>query len=193
MGKLVNLKKYKEQHKKPEKSVFFFKAHPKISAGLLFALAVAIVFFYNAIIANPVDTRGAFKPISTTLADGSLIVDIQANDDDAFIFRGKINGAPVKFLFDAMANTIAIPDKIATHLRLERGGLHDVQTLHGETLGYRTTLDSLNIGAISLAQIPATISTELEGDTILLGIVALDALTLTIENHTMHLSIGKRR
>lgn len=193
MGKLVNLKEYKDQHKKPEKAAYFFKAHLKLSLGLLFAVAVLLVFSYSLITENPVDTTGAVTPISSTLADGSLAVEIQANGDDEFVFTGKINGIKVKFLFDTRADAMVIPEKVATYLRLEKGDQHYTQTLHGETLGYRTTLDRLNIGAISLSQIPATVSSEIEGDTILFGIAALDPLTLSIKNSSLHLSIGKRR
>lgn len=193
MGKIVNLKEYKKQHKKPEKDNDpFLQEHPRMSMGILFAAAVAIVFCYGFFVSNPVDTSEAFSPISSSLPDGSISVEVKANQQNYFVFSGKINGSKVKFILDTRADAMVIPENVARFLRLKKGDQHYVNTASQELLGYRTSLKSLKIGAISLNQIPATISPELQGDFIVLGPIAIDPVGFDMGTGSMRLSISQR-
>lgn len=193
MGKIVNLKAYKKQHKKSEQeNNSFLQEHPRKSMGIFFAVAVAIVFCYGYFVSNPVDTSEAFTPVSTTMPDGSISVEIEANLQNYFVFSGRINGSKVKFILDTRADTMVIPENVARYLRLKKGNQHYVNTSNQELLGYRTSLESVKIGAISLNQVPATISPDLKDDFIILGPIALDPIGFDMGTGFMRLSISQR-
>jgi aspartyl protease family protein len=86
-----------------------------------------------------------------------------------YVTSGKINGQSVVFLLDTGATGVAIPEHVASRLKLQRGRAFRTQTANGVGTSYLTRLDSVSIGEIELRDIRAGITPGLRTEEILLG------------------------
>lgn len=105
---------------------------------------------------------------------GQTVVRLQRNRAGHYVSNGTINGQNVEFLLDTGATNVAIPAYIARRIGLLEGRRIQVSTANGKAIGYQTMIDSLTIGNISLYNIRAIITPNL--NEILLGMSALKQL-----------------
>lgn len=110
-------------------------------------------------------------------ADGQQIV-LERNRQGHYVATGKINGQPVQFLLDTGATNVAIPEHVARQLQLKKGPAHQTITANGTSTSYMTKLDTVSLGPLTLTNIPASISSGMQFDKILLGMSFLKHLEM---------------
>ncbi|MDP5142033.1 TIGR02281 family clan AA aspartic protease [Rheinheimera baltica] len=102
------------------------------------------------------------------------------NKSGHYVGTALINNQPVNFMLDTGATTIAIDDSTAKQLGMPFGQPMQVSTANGVTQAFLSRVDSLQLGDITLYNIPASIVLNLangRGDAeILLGMSALKQL-----------------
>lgn len=124
--------------------------------------------------------------------DGRLMVTLAKARSGHFVAEGMINGHDVLFLVDTGATDVAISERAARQIGLEFGPRIMVMTAAGPATGWRTRLDRVSLGSLSLDNVRATITPGL-GREALLGMSFLqyfnlrqegDRLVLESRNHT---------
>ncbi|MNR47254.1 hypothetical protein D3C85_1663360 [compost metagenome] len=74
---------------------------------------------------------------------------------------------------------------MAAKLALERGAPVMLSTANGRTQGYRTRLETLQLGDILLREVRALVVPGLDGEQVLLGMSALKQLEFTQRGGTL--------
>ena len=123
--------------------------------------------------------------IVTTIDGYQKEIVLQRNVYGHYVSNGTINGNTVVFLLDTGASDIAIPESIADEIGLEKGRDIFVKTANGNTRAYRTRLDSVALGDITLYDLNATILTNITGREILLGMNFLKHLEIVQKGKTL--------
>ncbi|MBY0438510.1 MAG: retroviral-like aspartic protease family protein, partial [Burkholderiales bacterium] len=75
----------------------------------------------------------------------------------------------VTFMLDTGATQVALPMRSARALGLALGEAVQLRTANGDTVGYRTRLDSVRLGPIELRGVAAVATDGMDGDVVLLG------------------------
>jgi len=104
-------------------------------------------------------------------------ITLERNRSGHYVGTGSINGHKAVFLLDTGATYVAVPERIASRLGLEKGRRIPISTANGKSIGYQTHIKELNIGEIRLYNIKAIITPNLEE--ILLGMSVLKQLEFT--------------
>ncbi|UVL19877.1 TIGR02281 family clan AA aspartic protease [Pseudomonas sp. B21-023] len=125
------------------------------------------------------------RVVQSEQGDGFVEVRLLSNGQGHFVADGAINGRPVHFMLDTGATDVAIPEALARDLDLARGAAVQLSTANGRTQGYRTRLDSLQLGDIHLRDVRALVVPGLDGQGVLLGMSALKQLEFTQRGGTM--------
>lgn len=112
-------------------------------------------------------------------------VRLQANRQHHYMVSGTINSQPLVFMVDTGATRVAIPEALAERLGLPKGMTSIVNTANGRSRVFDTSIDELNIGAITLREVPAVISPGMDGEVALLGMSALKRLQLSQRDRTL--------
>jgi aspartyl protease family protein len=177
---VVSFKKYKK-HKSDHNYKRLFKIYFFWSLIIILCgLSVYHRIFYNK--AKPI--LNAHYP-ETIQEDDFIKVKIKADPDGHFVFLGKINDVPVKFLYDTGATTVSIPEQYANYIGLNKGKKYYSQTANGRSLSYETELKTVNVGKISINNLSGSVSTGLENDVILLGMSFLKNVSIKYENNEL--------
>ncbi|MDR6714187.1 aspartyl protease family protein [Pseudomonas hunanensis] len=121
----------------------------------------------------------------STQGEGFIEVRLLSNGNGHFVADGAINGQAVHFMLDTGATDVAIPESLARSLQLKRGAPVMLSTANGRTEGYRTRLDSVQLGDIRLRDVRALVVPGLDGETVLLGMSALKQLEFTQRGGSM--------
>lgn len=129
--------------------------------------------------------RNPNAQVQSSHGQGFVEVRLLGNGQGHFVADGAINGQVVHFMLDTGATDVAIPESLADGLALRRGSPVTVSTANGRTQGYRTRLDSLQLGDIHLRDIRAIVVPGLDGTTVLLGMSALKQFEFTQRGGTM--------
>lgn len=108
---------------------------------------------------------------------GNAEVRLQQNRAGHYVATGAIDDVPVVFLVDTGATDVAVSQKVAERIGLEKGFRVTVNTANGTTYGWNTILDKVTLGNIEMTAVPATIMPGL-GQEALLGMSFLKRLTL---------------
>lgn len=160
-----------------------------IGQGMLiacFALALgALTLFFDDWLstqANPNQT-----PQSRESVEGAREVVLQRNRQGHYVAGGTINGVAVTFLLDTGATDVAIPENVARRAGLEPGYAGQANTANGVVTVYSTSINELALGNIELSNIRASITPSMPGDTILLGMSALQQIEFTQRGSTLTL------
>jgi aspartyl protease family protein len=119
---------------------------------------------------------------SKTDAAGNREVVLLANRGHQYIFNGKINGQPVKFLLDTGASNLSIPGKLARKLQLREGRPLKAVTAGGVVTIYATRIREVRFGNIRLRNIRGSINPHMHSDYVLLGMSVLRHLEFRKEN-----------
>ncbi len=104
---------------------------------------------------------------------------LQRNVYGHYISNGAINNYDVVFLLDTGATDVAIPESVANKIGLKKGQTIFIKTANGNAKAYRTRLNSVAIGDITLYDLNATILTNISDEEVLLGMNFLKHLELT--------------
>jgi aspartyl protease family protein len=123
--------------------------------------------------------------VQSERGEGFIEVRLLSNGQGHFVADGAINGQVVHFMLDTGATDVAIPEALARDLDLARGAAVVLSTANGRTEGYRTRLDTLQLGDIRLHDVRALVVPGLDGQAVLLGMSALKQLEFTQRGGTM--------
>jgi len=121
---------------------------------------------------------------------GVTSVTLYQNAQGHFVSECKINGAPLKFIVDTGATSVALNSGDAKFAKIDytRGEPMQVATANGVVTAYRVTIAQLKIGEITLNQVEANV---LEGGSppiVLLGMSALNRLDMKRQDIAMTLT-----
>jgi len=122
------------------------------------------------------------QPQGAIGSDGIIEVMLQRNRQGHYLSNGEINGHPVEFLLDTGATEVAIPSSVAQRLKLTAGRAGRVMTANGSATVYDTHIQELKLGLITLRDIDASIVPNMGGETILLGMSALQKIDFSQSN-----------
>ena len=106
-------------------------------------------------------------------------MELQRNPQGHYLVSGHINGAPANFLLDTGATDVVMSEQLARAAMLERGYPTRAMTANGEVVVYSALVDALEIGAIVLREVRASINPVMQGNTVLLGMSALQHIEFT--------------
>ena len=140
----------------------------------MIGLMLGLTAFYHAL-----TLRGG-GIIQSQDQDGRLMVTLARARSGHFVAEGMINGSDVMFLVDTGATDVAISDKTAREIGLQFGPKITVMTAAGPAAGWRTRLDRVSLGPLSLNNVRATITPGL-GREALLGMSFLQYFNLRQE------------
>ena len=103
-------------------------------------------------------------------------VTLAADSRGHFVVDGQVNGAHVRFLVDTGATFVSLPSgdaaRLGIDLRSARRGIS--QTANGPVTVYRTTLESVTVGGVTLYNVEAAIHDSRGLDIALLGMSFLN-------------------
>lgn len=124
-------------------------------------------------------------PSSGTPGSVTIVSDAQGHH----WVNGTINGRSIRFLVDTGATLVAVPAAFARSAGIDylKGARGTVQTANGAAIAYRVTLNSLQVGDITLHQIHATVM-ETGLDTALLGMSFLSRTEMKRDTNGMVLT-----
>jgi aspartyl protease family protein len=160
-----------------------------IGKGMLvisFALALlALTYLFDGVLDRQRNPNS--RPDSSVDDTGTKEVVLQRNRQGHYLSAGFINGEAVQFLLDTGATDVAIPMDVARKVNLNLGYQGQAQTANGLTTVYDTQLNELRLGNIILNNIDASIVPNMNGETILLGMSALQKIEFTQRGETLTL------
>ena len=104
---------------------------------------------------------------------------LEGNKRHHYVATGRINDEYVTFLLDTGASDVVVPADLAGKLGLEPGARSYAQTANGVVEVRRTRIDSLELGAIQLRNVRASINPGMSGKGVLLGMSALREVEFT--------------
>lgn len=156
-------------------------------AFIWIALLAATTMIFNHVLD---DINNPNKALSISINEnGEKEVVLERNRYGHYVASGKINGQSVEFLLDTGATLVAIPEHIARQLNLKKGRAFQSQTANGTSQSYSTVIDTLALGDIVMTNVPASISSGMEFDEILLGMSFLKHLQLTQQGRTLKIKL----
>lgn len=126
-----------------------------------------------------------YNPNQTSTVNNSGELVLERNRYNHYVSTGAINGQRVIFLLDTGATDVAVPEKLARSLGLEKGQRGKAMTANGIADTYSTRINSLQIGNITLYDVPASINPGMTGKEVLLGMSALKDLEFTQRGSTL--------
>jgi len=127
------------------------------------------------------------RQLATVTTGGSPEVRLQRNRHGHYVASGAINGQAVEFMLDTGATDVSIPAPIADKLGLKRGRAMTYQTANGAITAWQTTVDSIQLGALQLGPIRASINPRDSSGAVLLGMSFLKHLDFSQQGNTLTL------
>jgi len=117
-------------------------------------------------------------------------VTLYADAQGHFLSECKINGAPLRFLLDTGATTVALNSGDAKFAKIDykRGEPVQVSTANGVVTAYRVTISHLQIGGITLNQVQGSVLEGGSPSVVLLGMSALNRLDMKRQDIMMTLT-----
>ena len=101
--------------------------------------------------------------------DGDVQLVLKQNSQGHYLASGEINSKAVEFLVDTGATYVAVPEHLARELGLVKDYEFESMTANGISKSFYTTIESIRLGGIEMMNVPASISTGMTFDEILLG------------------------
>lgn len=94
---------------------------------------------------------------------------LRQNSQGHYLATGQVNNEYAVFLVDTGATFVSVPEHMAAVYGLVKSGEFETVTANGISQSYYTTINSIKLGAIEVSNVPASISSGLKVDEILLG------------------------
>lgn len=129
------------------------------------------------------------EPFSAPSSNSPGSVTITADAQGHHWANGIVNGRSIRFLVDTGATLVAIPAAFAKTAGIEylKGSRSMVQTANGAAPAYRVTLDTLQVGDLTIHQVNALVM-EAGLDTALLGMSFLSRTDMKRDTNGMVLT-----
>ncbi len=123
---------------------------------------------------------GQAPSMGDNAASSNPSVTLYADAQGHFLSECKINGAPLRFLLDTGATSVALNSGDAKFAKIDykRGEPVQVSTANGVVTAYRITIASLQIGGITLNQVQGSVLEGGSPSVVLLGMSALNRLEM---------------
>lgn len=133
---------------------------------------------------------GQAASVAGKASSASASAVLYADSQGHFISDCKINGAPLKFLLDTGATTVAMNsgDAKFANIDYKRGEPMQVSTANGVVTAYRVTIGTLKIGNITLNQVEASVLEGGSPPVVLMGMSALNRLDIRREDIVLTLT-----
>lgn len=116
---------------------------------------------------------------SMLYANGEATVILRSNPLGHYVATGYLNGHPVEFLVDTGATAVAVSANTAQAAGLVPGRPRPVVTANGTATSYDTTVETLDLGAIRMHNVQASITPGMFDHQVLLGMSFLADLDLS--------------
>jgi aspartyl protease family protein len=159
------------------------KAHRKTGIIMLVFGWIIILILLGSVFTDMLERQeNPNQNVTGRRSDSYNEVTLVRNKQHHYVANGMINGQPVTFLVDTGATHVAIPPNVAQRLNLAPGRAGVAQTANGSVRTASTTLNSLNLGTITLENVRASITYGMMGEEILLGMSALKNVEFTHRN-----------
>ncbi|HHC73376.1 MAG TPA: TIGR02281 family clan AA aspartic protease [Thiotrichales bacterium] len=146
-----------------------------IAAAWILFLGLLTLYFQDRLAERDNPNR---DPQGRVVEGGIREVVLVRNRWGHYVASGAIDGHPVTFLLDTGATDVSIPQSLADRIGLERGRAYPVTTANGTIRVWSTRIATLELGAIRLHNVRASIRPGQEGEEVLLGMSALGGLEL---------------
>lgn len=123
-------------------------------------------------------------------SDGKINqVVLKRNRHHHYVANGKINQQNVTFMVDTGATVVSLSPQLAAKLGLKAGARGYAHTANGTTETRAARIDTLQLGSITLHDVPASITFGMQAnDAILLGMSALKDIAFTHRDGTLTLT-----
>ena len=144
----------------------------------IIGLMIGLTAFYHAL------TLRDGGIVESRSENGRLMVSLARDRSGHYLAEGGINGSAVRFLVDTGATDVAISEKMAREIGLQFGPRITVMTAAGPTTGWRTRLEQVSLGPLSLQNVRAIITPGL-GREALLGMSFLQYFDLRQEGNQL--------
>lgn len=118
------------------------------------------------------------QAVETAFVEEAVEVRLTRNRMGHYVATGRINEQPVEFFLDTGATHVAVGEALARDIGLERGAPARTRTANGTIVTYRTVLDRVTLGGITVRNVTASINPRMPGDEVLLGMSFLKHLEL---------------
>ena len=167
-------------------------AGPPTFSKTTIAIVWIVLLLVTTVIFNGLlgDINNPNKELTVTVNEfGNKEVVLERNRYGHYVASGKINDQSVEFLLDTGATLVAVPEHIAKKLGLKKGQTFQSQTANGNSQSYATTIDKLALGDIVMTNVPASISSGMDFDEILLGMSFLKHLQLTQQGNQLRIGL----
>jgi len=155
---------------------------PGHNRSLYWAAVVAILLGLTALYNATLRNDGGMRLQQD--GEGRVMVVLQRQRNGHFSATGEINGQPVGFLIDTGATDVAVSERLARELGLEFGPGVTVMTAAGPSSGWLTRLAKVQVGALVLRDVRATIASGL-GEECLLGMSFLQHFSIVQDGDTL--------
>lgn len=146
----------------------------KIGKRFAYIFWILLMMIMFAFFSNQLELQDNPNQRPESFVDGGeTVLILKQNRKGHYVTNGYINGQEVVFLLDTGATDVAIPRQVADRLLLNQGAPVRVSTANGVATAYRTSINELEIGKLSLQNVRATIVPGMPGEQVLLGMSAL--------------------
>lgn len=149
--------------------------------GWIAAIALVAMLLNHAVF-------GTKKP-SISETDAGKQITITRDSDSHFRIKGSINGIPVTFLIDTGATSVAVSTELASKAHLTKQAELTAETASGNSMGYFTMIDTLNIGGVDVHNISAVIIPDYPSNQALLGMNVLSKFIIQQQDNIMVLTV----
>ena len=161
-----------------------------LGKGMIIGAWVLLVALLTLFFSRVLDERENpnQQPLSQVSARGVREVELKRNPQGHYVATGAINGQAVVFLVDTGATDVALSEKLARKMGLEKRAGAFTHTANGVVAVWQTRLDRVSLGNIELRNIRASILPDLKpDDQVLLGMSFLKKLEILQKGDTLTL------
>jgi len=139
-----------------------------------FALAAVLFYFFN---------DQLYPNTAEKLSTGSIVT-LERDMSGHYRAEVFINGIKTPALVDTGATGVAISQRLANKLGIQSRAAIRTHTANGDTVAYRTRLESVKLGGVEARDVAAMIAPGLQGD-VLLGMSFLSRMDVRLHQGTM--------
>ncbi len=136
-----------------------------------------------------IDNRDNPNAQLSTVEGGDGEVVLKSNRHGHYVAPGQINNESATFLLDTGATDVSVPEGLAEKAGLKAGRQMMVGTANGVVAVHQTTIESLQLGGITMRNVRANINPHMPEDMVLLGMSFMRDLEMTQRDGTLTLRL----